>query len=85
MPGRPTGSKRDRERSKKLKADEKRAKRQEDRPDEPDDARPVATLIPAEEVIAKMASLQASFDDEQISFDEYEETKASLLAQLVVE
>ncbi len=39
---------------------------------------------PQERVLAKLAELHKQFDDEQIDFDEFEERKAELIAQLSV-
>ncbi len=38
---------------------------------------------PQDEVLADLASLHQRFDDEQISFEDFESSKADLLAQLM--
>lgn len=49
--------------------------------DEVDGARQPAR--PQDEVLADLAALHQRFDDEQISFDDFESSKADLLAQLM--
>ncbi len=59
---------------------EQRAADAADAADSPDES----SGPPQEQVLAKLAALHRQFDDEQIDFDEFEERKAELIAQLSV-
>ncbi len=74
--------KRQREKQRQERAEAKQMRRQErrDRPDEPAPA-PVAGQAATLEALAQ---LHAAFADEQMSFEEFEEAKARLTAQLRV-
>lgn len=79
--------KRMREKARQEKAAAKRARREErgaaaESTDEPEGA---TATVDQESVIAKLAKLHAQFDDEQIGFDEFEERKLELMAQLQVD
>lgn len=87
MAARPSFAKRDRERSKKAKADQKRERRFDRDP--ADDALPpvgdASEELDAAELLRLVEATQEAFDAEEISFDEYEERKAALLARLTVD
>lgn len=91
---RTTFEKMQRDRAKKAKADAKRAKRLGRTPDgrpleveaDPDNAVQLDgnldKEIGAADLIRLVEELQRSFDNDEISFDEYEERKIELLARL---
>ena len=45
---------------------------------------PVAA-VPTEDILERVAELHRRFDDEEIEFDDFEEQKAALMAQLMVD
>ena len=47
-----------------------------------DDDAPTVPSRPQDQVLADLAALHQRFDDEQISFDDFEDAKAGLLAEL---
>lgn len=63
----------------------RRAERAEAGDDETTDDETGVPAEPQEVVIAKLAKLHQAFDDEQIGFDEFEEQKQELMAQLMVD
>lgn len=81
-------NRRERARAKKLKADAKRERRQSRGEVDPD-AEPVESTPKPEvdqgAVIAKLEKLTKAFDDGDVDFDTFEEQRAELLAQLVIE
>jgi hypothetical protein len=86
---RESADRRQRERAKQQKANAKREKRQnknvpvegdEDEPVEVPDVEPVDE----EKLLAELAALHAAFDNEQISFDEFETKREELLSKLQV-
>jgi hypothetical protein len=93
---RTTFEKLQRDRAKKAKAAAKRAKRMglEDAPvvhppeattDHDWDLGPSEKPLSAAELLSLVEQLQQQFDSEAISFDEYEERKAELLARLPID
>jgi hypothetical protein len=78
-----------RDRAKKAKAAAKREKRLEGIEDEPGSADTEvissASDIPADEVLKRLEELHARYDAEQIEFDEFEKSRAELLARLTVD
>lgn len=78
--------KRMREKARQEKAQAKRERKQERAAEaeaadaEPDDA-PTA---PEPQVLAKLAALHEQFDNDRIDFEEFEERKQELIAQLTV-
>lgn len=93
---RTTFEKLQRDRAKKAKADAKRAKRMglddgpvvtADEPETSDDWNlgPSEKPLSAAELLTLVEQLQQQFDSEAISFDEYEERKAELLARLPID
>jgi hypothetical protein len=77
-----------RDRAKKAKAAAKREKRLEGVEEEPgsDDIEvvPAGSEIPADEVLKRLEELHARYDAEQIEFEEFEKSRAELLARLTV-
>jgi len=76
---------RQRERAKKAKAEAKRERRlSHDEPDAPTttDAGPA---VDQNAVIGKLAELHAAFDNEEISFDDFEAQRSELLTRLRVD
>ena len=98
---RTTFEKLQRDRAKKAKADAKRARRQgletpttyEDRRDESPtaatseqwDLGPSEKPLSASELLVLVEQLQNQFDSKAISFEEYEERKADLMARLPID
>ena len=86
-----TFGKRQREQDKKAKAEAKRQRRQQggdtDTADEPaaEPARPGAGQESTEDVLAKIAELHERYEAGTVSFDEFEATKAELMARIVVD
>jgi hypothetical protein len=83
---RPSFEKRERDRQKKAKAAAKREKRLAG-PGEGDgedavEAAPAAPAVDESAVLARLEELHKRFDDEQISFDDFEEQRTALLEQL---
>ena len=78
--------KRMRERARQEKAALKRERREQRAAEAAaaaEEAEPVAA-VPQERVLAQLEDLHKKFDDELIDFDEFEERKAELIAQLSV-
>jgi acetyl-CoA acetyltransferase len=76
---------RQRERAKKAKADAKRERRfshEDDPASSPVDAGP---QVDENAVIDKLAELHAAFDNEEISFDDFEARRSELLTRLQVD
>ncbi|MGY6499502.1 MAG: hypothetical protein ACXIVQ_01190 [Acidimicrobiales bacterium] len=95
---RTTFEKLQRDRAKKAKADAKRARRQgavepgmtdlDSTPDTPDEEWNVGASeapLSASELLVLVEQLQNQFDAKSISFEEYEERKADLLARIPVD
>jgi hypothetical protein len=77
---------RQRERAKKAKADAKRERRMSHDEDSP--SSPVGDAAPSVDenvVIGKLAELHAAFDNEEISFDDFEARRSELLTRLRVD
>ena len=74
-------AKRDREKAKQEKQALKRERKLAG-PAEADDTAPSGPARPQDEVLADLAALHQRFDDEQISFDDFEDAKTALLAEL---
>jgi hypothetical protein len=83
---RPSFEKRERDRQKKAKAAAKRDKRLAGRAETADDEAegPAAPAVDESAILARLEELHRRFDDEQISFDEFEEQRAALLEQLAI-
>jgi hypothetical protein len=85
---RPSFAKRERDRAKKAKAAAKRDRRLAGRAEEgDDDAETGASAAPAVDesaILARLEELHRRYDDEQISFDDFEEQRAALLEQLAM-
>ncbi len=83
---RPTSGKRQRERDKEARAIAKRERRQT-KPEAPDTAvdgdDPV--VVPSAVVLELLAEAHRQFQNDEISFEEYDETKADLLRKLHVD
>jgi len=87
MGKRPTFGKREREREKEAKAKAKRERRLQGEPNgggAPADA-DESPEVPSEVVLAQLAEAHRQFQDAEISFEEYDETKSALLRQLRVD
>ena len=72
--------------AKKAKANAKRERRltkDDDDTDKP--AEPSTPSVAQDDVLARLAQLHAQFEDEAISFDDFETRREELLAQLTVE
>ncbi len=78
--------KRERDRAKKARAAAKRERR-EQRPDaeDADEATEAAPVVDEEKVLAQVAALHKRFDDGDIEFEEFEERRNELMAQLMVD
>lgn len=74
-------AKRDREKAKQEKQALKRERKLAG-PDISDDDAPTVPARPQDVVLAELAALHQRFDDEQISFDDFEDAKSALLAEL---
>ena len=78
-----------RDRAKKAKAAAKREKRLEGAEEEPGstDTEVISggQEIPADEVLKRLEELHARYDAEQIEFEEFEKSRAELLARLTVD
>ena len=85
---RPSFEKRERDRAKKAKAAAKRDKRLAGRSEtaegEGEGEAPAAPAVDESAILARLEELHRRFDDEQISFDEFEEQRAALLEQLAI-
>lgn len=82
--------KRDRDRAKKMKAAQKRERRQSDgsaaaAPTGTADAPSSASAASTSEILERIGELHRQHDAGEIADDEFEATKASLLAELVIE
>jgi hypothetical protein len=77
--------KRQREKDRREKAAAKRERKAQraESSDEPADEE-AAPTVPQDRVLAELAALHASFEAEQIDFDEFEDRKRELIAQLAV-
>ena len=75
-----------RERAKKAKAERKREERQnpESALEEVVELPEEGEEIPPEQLLVLVEQLHKDFDDKRISFEEFEERKAELMARLVV-
>ena len=87
---RTTFEKLQRDRAKQAKAAAKRARRLEKASDEPEDETPIDVSKMTEELSAAqlldlVEKLHKQFDDEIISFEEFEDQKTELMARLTVE
>lgn len=80
---RPGLHKRDREKAKRERAAEKAAKR-EDRRNATDEAPAPMSADEQAAVVAQLAELHRRFDAEEISFDDFDEARRTLTAQLEV-
>jgi hypothetical protein len=78
-----------RDRAKKAKAAAKREKRLDKSPEEEsDEIAPLSepgTEIPAAELLQRVEQLHRLFEDKKISFEDFEEQKADLMARISVE
>ncbi len=45
---------------------------------------PAEQVVPQDVILAKLAALHQRFDDDQIDFDEFEERKQELMAELAI-
>jgi hypothetical protein len=83
---RPTHGKRERDRAKKAKQQVKRERRLEGPEVEVDeDGNPVVAVeveVDEGQVIARLEELHRRYDAEEIEFEEFEESRAALLARL---
>ena len=75
-------AKRDREKAKQEKQALKREKKLAGPDTSADDDGPSTPARPQDVVLAELAALHQRFDDEQISFDDFEDAKSALLAEL---
>ena len=88
---RTTFGKLERDRTKKARAAAKRERRQDrssevDAPDEPAPVvAPEVSRLSQAEIMERLRILHDRFDDGAVSFDDFEEQKAALLARLAVE
>ncbi len=85
--GRTSFGKHAREQAKREKAAAKREDRRQRAENQPaDDAAPAPTAnVSTEDLLARIAALHEQFDAGTISYDDFEATKAELLAQLPVD
>lgn len=86
---RTTYGKLERDRAKKAKAAAKRERRQErtqaaDEEVAEESPTPPGPTLPEEEVLDRLARIHEQFDEGQLTFDQFEEAKASLLEHLDV-
>jgi hypothetical protein len=84
--GKESFERRQRERAKKAKADQKRERRlsRDDDPTPEEEAEP-RPQVDEEVVLAQLAKLHQDFEDEKVTFDDFEERRAELLARLQVD
>ena len=82
--GKESFERRQRERAKKAKADAKRENRL-NKPEASESDEPVEAKADEGMLLAELAQLHQAFDDEAISFDEFEERREALMAQISVE
>lgn len=77
---------RQRERAKKAKAELKRQERfnKEADPEDPEAVTEEAPKVDQDVVLDQLAKLHATYEDERISFEDFEVARAELLAQLQV-
>ena len=88
--GRPSGVVVERDRAKKAKQAAKREKRFDKSTDEDDVLEPLApaepgTEISAGELLKRVEDLHRLFEDKKISFEDFEEQKAELMARISVD
>jgi hypothetical protein len=77
---------RQRERAKKAKAEAKRERRLSPNEDEPGTTTTEAgPRVDENAVIGKLAELHAAYDNEEISFDDFETARSELLTRLQVD
>jgi hypothetical protein len=77
---------RQRERAKKAKVDAKRERRMSHDEEGPSTSEADASpLVDENAVIGKLAELHAAFDNEEISFDDFESRRSELLTHLRVD
>jgi hypothetical protein len=84
---RESAGRREREQAKRAKANAKRERRQA-RSEEDDTEAPGESpgeVVDQTALLAEIERLHAAYEDEQISFDEFEERRAELLAKLQVD
>lgn len=81
-----------RDRAKKERQQLKREKRfdrtepgEDDELEEEEIEQAPAAAVPTEDILERVAELHRRFDDEEIEFDDFEEQKAALMAQLMVD
>jgi len=79
-----------RDRAKKAKQAAKREKRFDKSTDEPEGLEPLAPAevgaeLTAAELLARVEEIHRLFDDKKISFEDFEEQKADLMARISVE
>ena len=79
-----------RDRAKKAKAAAKREKRLDKTPDEPEELEPLPELEPgvelsAADLLKRVEDLHRAFEDKKISFEDFEEQKADLMARIAVD
>jgi len=79
-----------RDRAKKAKAAAKREKRLDKTPDEPEELEPLPELVPgvelsAADLLQRVEDLHRAFEDKKISFEDFEEQKADLMARIAVD
>jgi hypothetical protein len=85
MAARPTFAKRDRERARKLKAEEKRDRKLTREAEGPAELPPEGEAIDPGTLLQLVEATQRAFDNEEIDFEEYEERKSELLARLTID
>jgi hypothetical protein len=87
---RPSFAKRERDRAKKAKAAAKRDRRLAGRAEDGEDAEGTSDAgapspaVDESAILARLEELHRRYDDEQISFDDFEEQRAALLEQLAM-
>jgi hypothetical protein len=81
---RTTSDKRQRERAKQAKAAAKRARRQEKTNDETVEATAVDDAVTTEQLLERIETLHASFDEGTLSFEDFEEQRSELVDQLAI-
>jgi hypothetical protein len=90
--GRESADRRQRERAKQQKANAKRERRlnknaapEEGEGDEPDAPESPVEKVDEEQLLAELAQLHAAFDNDEISFDDFELRREDLLSKLQVD
>jgi hypothetical protein len=76
---------RQRERAKKAKADAKRERRLSHDESAPESTADATPNVDENAVIGKLAELHAAYDNEEISFDDFETARSELLTRLRVD